>query len=137
MSDQDNRAEKKKVSPEFVANVKKYLEVDDKLREIREKTKKLTSEKKEKEELILNYLQNIDEKVVDVHDGKLRRNVSKTQAPLKKETIQKALTEIVGDASKATAMTEQIIKSRPTVERVTLKRTKNRVKDIFTNEDQK
>ena len=112
-------------------------EADDKLREFKEKTKKLMSEKKEKEEFILGYLQNIDEKVVDVHDGKLRRNVSKTQAPLKKETIQKALTEIVGDATKATAMTDQIIKSRPTVERVTLKRTKNRMKDIFTDQDQK
>jgi hypothetical protein len=136
MSDSEKKQEKKKVSPEFVANVKKYLEADDKLRQIRDQTKKLTKEKKDKEDFILNYLQNIDENVIDVHDGKLRRNVSKTQAPLKKETIQKALTDIVGDATKATAMTEQIIKSRPTVERVTLKRTKNRVKDIFTNEDQ-
>ncbi len=136
MSESDKKQEKKKVSPEFVANVKKYLEVDDKLRQFRDQTKKLTKEKKDKEDFILNYLQNIDENVIDVADGKLRRNVSKTQAPLKKETIQKALTEIVGDATKATAMTDQIIKSRPTIERVTLKRTKNRVKDIFTNEDQ-
>lgn len=130
MSDTENKTEKKKVSPEFVQSVKKYLEVDDKLREIREKTKTLTSEKKEREEYILNYLQSIDEKVVDVSDGKLRRNISKTQAPLKKELIQKSLTEIIGDATKATAITDQIIKSRPMVERVTLKRTKNRVKDI-------
>ena len=130
MSDTENKTEKKKVSPEFVQSVKKYLEVDDKLREIREKTKTLTSEKKEREEYILNYLQSIDEKVVDVSDGKLRRNISKTQAPLKKELIQKSLTEIIGDANKATAITDQIIKSRPMVERVTLKRTKNRVKDI-------
>jgi hypothetical protein len=129
MSDSENKPEKKKVSAEFVQSVKRYLEVDDKLREIKEKTKTLSSEKKQREEFILNYLQTIDEKVVDVSDVKLRRNISKTQAPLKKETIQKALTEIVGDATKATAMTDQIIKSRPTVERVTLKRTKNRLKE--------
>ncbi len=131
MSDSENKNEKKKVSKEFVEAVKKYLEVDDKLREIKEKTKNLNTEKKTREEFILNYLQTIDEKVIDVADGKLRRNISKTQAPLKKETIQKALAEIVGDANKATAMTEQIIKSRPTVERVTLKRTKNRVKEAI------
>ena len=131
MSDSENNSEKKKVSKEFVDAVKKYLEVDDKLRDIKEKTKNLNTEKKTKEEFILNYLQSIDEKVVDVADGKLRRNISKTQAPLKKETIQKALAEIVGDATKATAMTEQIIKSRPTVERVTLKRTKNRLKEAI------
>jgi hypothetical protein len=129
MSDSENKSDKKKVSAEFVNAVKKYLDVDDKLREIKEKTKTLNTEKKEREEFILNYLQTVDEKVVDVPDGKLRRNISKTQAPLKKETIQKALTEIVGDANKATTMTEQIIKSRPTIERVTLKRTKNRVKE--------
>jgi hypothetical protein len=129
MSDSENKGEKKKISKEFVESVKRYLEVDDKLREIKEKTKNLNTEKKQKEEFILNYLQTIDEKVIDVADGKLRRNISKTQAPLKKETIQKALIDIVGDANKATAMTEQIIKSRPTVERVTLKRTKNRIKE--------
>lgn len=131
MSDSENKGEKKKISKEFVESVKRYLEVDDKIKEIREKTKNLTSEKKQKEEFILNYLQTIDEKVIDVADGKLRRNISKTQAPLKKETIQKALIDIVGDANKATAITEQIIKSRPTVERVTLKRTKNRIKDAI------
>lgn len=129
MSDSESKSEKKKVSNEFVIAVKKYLEVDDKIKEIREKTKNLNLEKKEKEEFILNYLQSLDEKVIDVPDGKLRRNVSKTQAPLKKELICKALTEIVGDSNKATTMTDQIIKSRPIIERVTLKRTKNRLKE--------
>lgn len=119
--------EKKTVSPEFINTVKKYLEIDDKLKEYREIIKKMTSDKKEKEDFILNYLQVIEESVIDVRDGKLRRNISKTQAPLKKELIQKALTDIVGDAIKAQAMTDQIIKSRPIVERVTLKRTKNKI----------
>jgi hypothetical protein len=87
----------------------------------------MTSDKKEKEDFILNYLQTIEESVIDVRDGKLRRNISKTQAPLKKEQIYKTLTEIVGDSIKAQSMTDQIIKSRPIVERVTLKRTKNKV----------
>lgn len=133
MSETDVKTEKKQVSAEFVSSVKKYLEADDKLREIREKTKALTSEKKNKEEFILNYLQHIDEKIIDVADGKLRRNISKTQAPLKKDTIQKALTDIMGDSIKASAITEQIIKSRATVERVTLKRTKNRAKEPTEN----
>ena len=133
MSDSENKGEKKKISKEFVESVKRYLEVDDKLKEIKEKTKNLNTEKKQREEFILNYLQTIDEKVIDVADGKLRRNISKTQAPLKKETIQKALIDIIGDANKATAITEQIIKSRPTIERVTLKRTKNRINDTTGN----
>ena len=119
-------SETKSISPEFVQNVKKYLEIDDKLREFKEKTKVLNNDKKEKEEYILNYLQSIEENVIDVIDGKLRRNITKTQAPLKKETIHKALTEIIGDATKAQAMVEHIVKSRPIVERVSLKRTRHR-----------
>ena len=129
MSDQENKHEKKKVSPEFVDNVKKYLAVDDKIKELRDQNKKLIQEKKQKEEFILNYLQQVDEKMIDVPDGKLRRNISKTQAPLKKDTIHKALTEIMGDASKALDITDKIIKSRPIIEHVKLKRTKNRVKN--------
>ena len=119
-------SEKKSVSAEFVQSVKKYVDVDNKLREIREKTKTLNLEKKETEAFILDYLQSIDENIVDVPNGKLRRNVSKTQAPFKKETIQQALAEITGDITKAAAMTDHIIKSRPIVQRVTLKRTKTR-----------
>jgi len=123
MSEQND---KKKVSTEFIQNVKKWLEIDDTIKEIRIKTKLLTSEKKDKEQYILDYLQSIDEKVIDVPNGKLRRNVTKTQAPFKKETIQQALVEITGDINKATALTEHIIKSRPVVQRVNLKRTKAR-----------
>lgn len=116
----------KKVSPEFIQNVKKWLEIDDQIKEIRKSNKVLMTNKKEKEQFILDYLSTIDENVIDVRDGKLRKNVTKSQAPLKKETIHKALTEITGDASKATAMTDHIIKSRPIVEKVNLKRTRNR-----------
>jgi hypothetical protein len=130
MSEQED---KKTVSPEFINTVKKYLELDDKLKENREIIKKMTSDKKDKEDFILNYLKTIEETVIDVRDGKLRRNISKTQAPLKKEMIHKTLTEIVGDAIKAQSMTDQIIKSRPMVERVTLKRTKNKVSQDGNN----
>jgi hypothetical protein len=122
--------EKKRISPEFVENVKKYLLIDDKIKQLKEESKKLATDKKEREEFILNYLQNIDENVIDVHDGKLRRNISKTTAPLKKDTIQNTLNIILGDVNKATMITQEIIKSRPIVERVTLKRTKNRERNV-------
>jgi hypothetical protein len=120
--------EPKKVSDEFIKNVKQYLDIDDKLIEYKEKSKLLNQEKKEREEYILSYLQTLDEKVIDIPNGKLRRNVCKSQSPLKKENIQKALTELVGDAIKASTMTDQIIKSRQTVEKVMLKRTKTKTK---------
>ena len=127
--------EKKRISPEFVENVKKYLLIDDKIKQLKEESKKLATDKKEREEFILNYLQNIDENVIDVHDGKLRRNISKTTAPLKKDTIQNTLNIILGDINKATMITQEIIKSRPIVERVTLKRTKNRERNVVKSDE--
>ena len=122
----DNENVQEKVTEEFKKKVLKWLEIDDEIRSIRSKTKDLTKEKKQYEESILSFLENVGEKELNVKDGKLRRNVSKTKAPLNKASIQKALTEIVKDKSKADSMTDHIINSRPVVERVNLKRTKNR-----------
>jgi hypothetical protein len=116
------------ISQEFITAVKKYLEVDNTLRDVREKVKEMTSNKKKYEDYILNYLQSINESVIDVPDGKLRRNVSKTVSPLKKELIHKSLVEIIGDSTKACEITDKIISSRPTIERITLKRTKTIVR---------
>lgn len=122
----DNENVQEKVTTDFKKKVLKWLEIDDEIRSIRAKTSELTKEKKQYEEFILSFLEDVGEKELAVNDGKLRRNVSKTKAPLNKASIQKALTEIVKDKTKATTMTDHIINSRPMVERVNLKRTKNR-----------
>jgi hypothetical protein len=122
---------KKTISAEFVQKVKKYIELDDKIKILKNNIKELSNDKKEFEEFILNYLQSIDEKTIDIADGKLIRNVYKSQGALKKELIQKALIDIVGDSVKATSITDEIIKSRPIVEKVSLKRTT--VKNISPN----
>jgi hypothetical protein len=117
---------KKTISTEFIHNVKKYLELDDKTKEFKNKIKELSTDKKQYEEFILNYLQSIDEKTIDIADGKLIRNVYKSQGTLKKDLIQKTLIDLVGDSVKAASITEEIIKSRPIVEKISLKRTTNR-----------
>jgi hypothetical protein len=122
----DNENVQEKVTEDFKKKVLKWLEIDDEIRSMRARSKELTNDKKQYEESILSFLENVGEKELNVKDGKLRRNVSKTKAPLNKASIQKALTEIVKDKSKADVMTEHIINSRPVVERVNLKRTKNR-----------
>ena len=125
MSEEDSENVQNKVTKEFRTKVLKWLEKDDEIRAIRARTKEINLEKKQLEEYILNYMEQIDEKCFAVKDGKLRRNVSKSKGPLKKITIQKALVEITGDEMKAKALTEHIINSRPIVERVNLKRTMN------------
>jgi len=122
-SENDNQ---QKVTKEFKDKVLRWVALDDELRNLRKKTKEINKEKKTNEEFILNFLESVDEKVVEIADGKLRRNVSKTKAPLKKAGILAALVQVTGDATKAKELTEHILNSRPDVERVNLKRTKNR-----------
>ena len=124
----ENNDSPKKVTKEFKNKVLQWVSIDDSIRELRKKTKQLTDEKKQHEEYILKYMKEIDEKCLNIKDGKLRRNVSKTKGALKKNIIHQALVDITGDVIKAKAMTEHIINSRPIVERINLKRTKNRPK---------
>ena len=128
MSDSESNEVQGKVTNEFKKNVKKWVDIDDSIKELRTKTKELTQEKKDYEQYILNFLESVEESSVGIYDGKLTKSVSQCKAPLKKENIHKALLEITGDNNKANTMTEHIIKSRQTVERINLKRTRNRKK---------
>lgn len=129
MPDTDTEPTKKKIPPEFVNSVKKYLEVDNLIRDIKDKVKILNTQKKENEELILNYLQNMNENNIDVSDGKLKRNITKSQKPMAKEFLQKALTEATGDSQKAQNLLEHVLKSRPIIEKISLRRIKYSAKN--------
>ena len=127
MTDSPNNDEvQNKITNDFKKKVMKWVELDDEVRTLRERIKVITKEKKQDSEFILSFLENIGEKELAISDGKLRRNVSKSKAPLKKEHIQNAINQLIKDKEKAVTMTDHIINSRPVVERVNLKRTKNR-----------
>ena len=85
------------ITNQFKEMVISWVELDDQIRSINAKMKELKNEK-EYEGKILDYLGSINENVIEITDGKLRRNVSKTKAALKQETIQTALEECVKDA---------------------------------------
>ena len=127
-SESESNNVQQKVTKTFRNNVLQWIDIDDKIRNIRSKVKELTTEKKQFEEYILNYLSQVDEESIAIKDGKLSKNVSKSKAPLKKETIYQSLVQLIGDTTKANTMTEHIINSRPEVQRVNLKRTKIRAK---------
>jgi len=117
---------KKQISKEFQEKVQLWVKLDDALRELRVKSKDITQEKKELEEYILQYLDEIGEKSIGITDGNLRKNVSKTKAPLKKENIYNTIKDLTKDETKASTITNQIFENRPLTERVNLKRTKLR-----------
>ena len=114
------------VSNDFKNKIVRWVKLDDDLRKIRETIKEINDEKKQSEEYILSYLDNIGQSEIAIDNGKLTKQVSKSQAPLKKENIQKALNDIVKDDNKASIMADHILKSRETKEKVSLRRVKVR-----------
>ena len=125
-SDSEENEEKKEVSNKFVKSIKNWVTIDDKIRKLSEEIKNLKNDKKEYEKLVLDELDKMQEKVISISDGKLRKNVTKSQAPLKKENIQKTIYDFTKDEKKTYEMIDQMMKSRQTVEKVNLKRIKNR-----------
>ena len=115
-----------KVTEDFRRNVLKWVSLDDTLRELRAKVKEITTEKKQYEENVLNFLETVEEKSIEIKDGKLSRSISKTKSPLKKDLILKSLIEITNDPNKASTMTDHILNNRQIVERINLKRTRFR-----------
>jgi hypothetical protein len=116
----------KTVSAEFINSIKKWVGLDDDIKKLRNKMKEFTNEKKDLEITILNELDKMEEKVIEITDGKLRKNVSKTQAPLKKEHIAKTIQEFTKDEQKTHDIIDYMMNSRQIVEKVNLKRTKNK-----------
>jgi len=114
------------ITEEFVEVVKSWVSIDDEIRKKLIEIKELKDERKEFETFILEYMDKINESVIDISDGKLRKNKSNTKGGLKQESIQTALLDITKDTNKAMEMTKYIMDNRPTTERVNLKRTKNR-----------
>jgi hypothetical protein len=115
--------EDKQVSKQFINSIKNWVAIDDKMKKLKEELKILTNEKKEYEKVVLQELDKLDEKVIDITDGKLRKNVSKTQVPLKKDHIEKTLQEFTKDQLKTNEIIKQMLETRQYVERINLKRT--------------
>jgi len=122
----EENSEKKEITEKFVSSIKKWVDIDDQVKKLREELKTLTTDKKDIENNILTELDKMEEKVINLKDGKLRKNVSKTQAPLKKDHIHKSIFDYIKDEKKALEIVDTMMKSRATVERVNLKRTKNK-----------
>lgn len=116
----------KKPSEKLISSIKHWVHLDDKVRKLKEEMKELNDEKKNYEEIVLGELANMEEQTINISDGKLRRNVSKTQTPLKKEEIQKTIFEFTKDEQKTVDMIEKIMATRRVTEKVNLKRIKNR-----------
>ena len=117
---------KKVISKEFVESIKNWVLLDDKINQLKNEIKNLTTEKKENEIEILQGLDKLEENAISIKDGKIKKNILKSQTPLKKELIHKSIFEFIKDEQKTQDIIENMNKSRPFVEKVNLKRIKNK-----------
>jgi len=117
----------KKPSEKLINSIKNWVQLDDKIRKLKEEIKELNDEKKEYEDFVLGELEKMDEQVISISDGKLRRSITKTQSPFKKEEIQKTIFEFTKDEKKTFDMIDKIMTSRQIKEKINLKRIKNKI----------
>ena len=109
-------------------SIKNWVVLDNQHKKLNSQISKLRDEKNELTQTIINYydFKNTKYPNINISDGKLSRQVTKTPEPLNKDNIHKAINEITKDDGKAKALTEHILNSRKTKEKIALKRIKIR-----------
>jgi hypothetical protein len=105
-----------------------WLSLDDKAKELSAAAKDLTTEKKQFESYILDYMTKLNKPAIDTTSGKLIKDEKKTKKGLKEDMVATALTEITGDKHKAAEFTKYIFDKRPEVDNIKLKRMKLPIK---------
>ena len=114
------------VSDDFKNDVKTWIEIDDKEKELKSQIKVLTTKKKELTDGILKEMEKneIDNLQIST-GGKLKYSVSQVAGPLKKEHILNVINEEVKDQEMAKELITKIYNKdeREVVTKVSLKRT--------------
>jgi len=119
----EQEARELRITREFQENVIKYVKLDDLIRNREKEVRELKKQRKPCEEYILNYLERVDENIIEITNGKLRRNKCATKVPLTKAIIKSALIEKIRDPLKVDELLVLMNELRPKKERINLKRT--------------
>jgi len=114
------------VTKEFQENVVKFVKMDDLIRQKQAEIKELRDKRVVCEKFILGYLQDVGENVIEITNGKLRRNKADTKVPLSIDIIKKAIEEDVANPATVEKIMKRMDDIRPTSSRVNLKRTSGR-----------
>ena len=83
----------------FENNIKNWVNIDNQIKALNEKTRELREERNELCEEILNYAgsNNLGNATVEISDGKLKFATSRSTAPLTLRFIQKCLEDVIND----------------------------------------
>ena len=123
---EDSKTDSVNVTKEFQENVIKFVKLDDLMRKTQSQLVELRSQRKPVESFILKYLDQVNETMVEITNGKLRKNKSETKVPINLEIIKEAIEKKVKDPKTVEEILQIMDDLRPKSTRVNLKRTSNR-----------
>ena len=107
-------------------NVKEYLDIDDQIKAL---NKAIIERRKQKSKLsadILTMMNKFEIDNMNTKNGRLIYSVSNTSKPLSKKNLVDGLKIYFKNEDTAKSVSQIVLDSRPTVEKITLKRTINK-----------
>tara|TARA_B100001029_G_C14706371_1_gene257659 strand:- start:150 stop:539 length:390 start_codon:yes stop_codon:yes gene_type:complete len=126
MSDsEENNKDTITVSEDFKSNVKEWIEIDNKERELKPQLRILSTKKKELTESIIKEMESNNIGDLNINTGgKLKYSVSNVVAPLKKDVVINVISKEIDDETKARSIITQLYdkETRGVSKRVSLKR---------------
>ena len=112
-----------KVSKEFQENVLKFVKLDDLVRKKQQELSELKEQRKPCEQYILQYLDKVDQNMIEISDGKLRKNKSETKAALSQDIIKASIAEKIKDPQIVEEILKNMENKRPLSTHINIKRT--------------
>ena len=120
------------VSEEFVQDIKNWVALDDQLKHTRELASQIRKKKEEVGKHIQKYMEmnHLQDKDINLSDGKIKYYVSKTLGTVSRQHIENSLVLFFkGDYDRARAATEFIYNNREAKEKRAIKRTRKKKKN--------
>ena len=113
-----------KVDRDFSEKIKKYVTIDNEIREHQLKIKELNLIKRQVETYIIKKLGEVDNTIIQINGGTLRLNKISTKETIKPTTVKVAVSDVlkINDDAKIQPIIEKIEELRKTKKNVKLKR---------------
>jgi hypothetical protein len=98
----------------FEENIKKWVALDNQMKNLADQTKKLREDKNTAEEMILSYVEtnSLKNATVNITNGKLRFTETKQTSPLTLKYVEDCLGKCIGNATQVDQIMRVIKESR-------------------------
>lgn len=120
----DTSDSKKRINNETINAIKRYIEIDDELKRLKEEIKKLNNQKIVFESKILEYLNYANESIINTTNSKLKKGTTKSKSAIKPKQVIEILNKYIKDSHLVTTISEKINDTIVIKEKTVLSRIK-------------